>query len=171
MGIVPQLANLYCPTHPLLCTQDCFHNELKLDNSCTDFVNIALDAAKLVFLQYHSRSILLHIATSTSTPPKLKGPFFKSSDRSPRIEIHVTRKQPVNEFHPTVQELVEAGYSMEQSIEAVEHHEDVEGAMDYLLRLEGEEGIFKVPASDEGHQYQEENGMKVVEESQEERAG
>jgi len=59
---------------------------------------------------------------------------------------------------------------MEQSIEAVEHHEDVKRAMDYLLRLEGEEGIFQVSTSAEGHQYQEEKGMKVVEESQEERA-
>ena len=112
---------------------------------------------------------VLHTATSTSTPPKLKGPPFPSSDRTPRIEIHVTQKQPVDEFDPTVQELVEAGYSMEQSIEAVERHEDVKGAMDYLLRLEGGGGIFQVSESGEGHQYQKERRMEVVKESQEEK--
>ena len=59
---------------------------------------------------------------------------------------------------------------MEQSIEAVEHHESIEGAMDYLLSLEGEGEIFHRPTLDEGHQYPEEREMEFVEESQEERA-
>ena len=115
---------------------------------------------------YHSHTDL---HTATSTPPKLKGPPFPSSDRTPRIEIHVTQKQPVDEFDPTVQKLVEAGYSLEQSIEAVEHHEELEGAMDYLLNLEGGGGIFQVSESGEGHQYQEERRMEVAKESQEEK--
>lgn len=116
-------------------------------------------------------SILSHtvLHAATSTPPKLKGTPFPSSAHTPRIEIHVTQKQPVDEFDPTVQELVEAGYSMEQSIEAVEHHEDVMGAMDYLIRLEEGGGIFQVSESGEGHQYQEESRMEVVKESQEEK--
>ena len=59
---------------------------------------------------------------------------------------------------------------MEQSIEAVEHHESLEGAMDYLLSLEGEGEIFHRSTLDEGHQYPEERKMEFVEESQEERA-
>ena len=52
----------------------------------------------------------------------------------------------MDEDHPTVQELVEAGYNIEQSIEAVEHSEKLEKAMDYLLNLEGENGIFQTSA-------------------------
>ena len=51
----------------------------------------------------------------------------------------------------------------------MEHHEEVEGAMDYLLNLGGGGEIFQVSESDEGHQYQEERRMEVVEESQEEK--
>lgn len=61
---------------------------------------------------------------------------------------------------------------MEQSIEAVERHGDVEGAMDYLVNLEGGGGIFQVSESGEGHgghQCQEERRMEVVKESQEEK--
>ena len=106
---------------------------------------------------------------SKSTPPRQKEPSTPSLDRSPRIEIHVTQKQPVDEYHPTVQQLLEAGYDVEQSIEAVEYHEVLEGAMDYLLNLEEEGEIFHRSTQDEGHQYPEEREMEFVEESQEER--
>ena len=100
----------------------------------------------------------------------MKEPSTPSLDRSPRIEIHVTQKQPVDEYHPTVQQLLEAGYDVEQSIEAVEHHESLEGAMDYLLSLEEEGEIFHRSTQDEGHLHSEEREMEFVEESQEERA-
>ena len=58
---------------------------------------------------------------------------------------------------------------MEQSIGAVEHNENLEGAMDYLLSLEGEGEIFHKSTQDEGHRYSEEREMELVEESQEER--
>ena len=58
---------------------------------------------------------------------------------------------------------------MEQSIEAVEHQDSLEGAMDYLLSLEGEGEIFHRSTLDEGHRYPEEREMEFVEESQEER--
>ena len=111
----------------------------------------------------------LYTATSKSTPSKQKEPSTPSLDRSPRIEIHVTQKQPVDEYHPTVQQLLEAGYDVEQSIGAVEHNENLEGAMDYLLSLEGEGEIFHKSTQDEGHRYSEEREMELVEESQEER--
>jgi len=78
----------------------------------------------------------------------------------------------VDEDHPTVQELVEAGYNVEQSIEAVEHSEKPEKALDYLLRFGGEEGIFQASTSvlAEGkHQYREEREAEFMEVSQQER--
>ena len=110
-------------------------------------------------------SFSLYPATSAS--PTF---FTPSLGRSPRIEIHVIQKQPVDKYHPTVQQLIEAGYDVEQSIEAVEHRENLEGAMDYLLNLEGEGELFHKSTEDEGHQYSEEMEIELVEESQKERA-
>ena len=111
----------------------------------------------------------MYTAASKSTPPRQKQPSIPSLDCSPRIEIHVTQKQPVDEYHPTVQQLLEAGYDVEQSIGAVKHNENLEGAMDYLLILEGEGEIFHGSTQDEGHRYSEKREMELVEESQEER--
>ena len=89
------------------------------------------------------------------------------------VEVHVTQKQPVYEDHPTVQELVGAGYNVEQSIEAVEHSEKLEEAMDYLLNLGGEGGMFQASTlllAEEKHQYREEREIEFMEESQQERA-
>ena len=80
----------------------------------------------------------------------------------------------MDEDHPTVQELVEAGYNVEQSIEAVEHSEKLEEAMDYLLSLGGEGGIFQASTSvlaEEKHQYWEQREAEFMEESRQERAG
>ena len=106
----------------------------------------------------------MYTATSKSTPPRQKERSTPSLDRSPRVEIHVTQKQPVDEYHPTVQQLLEAGYDVEQSIGAVEHNENLEGAMDYLLNLEGEGEIFHGSTHDEGHRYSEEREIELVEE-------
>ena len=110
----------------------------------------------------------MYTATGTSTSLKQKEPSTPSLDRSPRVEIHVTQKQPVDEYHPIVQQLLEAGYDVQQSIEAVERHESLERAMNYLLFLEGDGGIFHRSILDEEHWYQEEREMEL--ESQEERA-
>ena len=50
------------------------------------------------------------------------------------MESHITQKQPVDEFHPTVQDLIEVGYSVKQSVEAVERHKGLEEALDYLAQ-------------------------------------
>ena len=83
------------------------------------------------------------------------------------IEAHVNQKQLVDEFHPTVKQLVEAGYSVEQSIDAVEHCEGLEGAMDYLLSPTRNGGIFQT--SVENHQKCEEKGEEPLVEFQHER--
>ena len=88
-------------------------------------------------------------------------------DDSPIIESLTTQIQPVDEFHPTVQELIEVGYSVKQSVEAVKHHEGLEEAMDYLLSLAKEGGVFQPSKSDEGHQ---ERGINLVTETQQETA-
>ena len=85
----------------------------------------------------------------------------KTDDNS-MIEAHVTQKQPVDEFHPTVQQLVEAGFSVEQSIDAVEHDDGLEGAMDYLLSRASGGGIFQTSTSVENHQNQEERGEEEL---------
>lgn len=88
--------------------------------------------------------VSLYVATNaTPTHPKLKGPSTSKMDNSPWMESHITQKQPVDEFHPTVQELIEVGYGVKQSVEAVERHEGLEEAMDYLLSLAKEGGVFQ----------------------------
>ena len=84
-------------------------------------------------------------------------------DGIPRMESHITQKQPVDEFHPTVQELIEVGYSVKQSVEAVERHEGLEEAMDYLLGLAKDGGVFQETKSDNGHQ---ERGINLLIEAQ-----
>lgn len=59
---------------------------------------------------------------------------------------------------------------MEQSIEAVEHSKNLEGAMDYLVNLEEGGEIFQTSRLDEGHQNLEDREMEFLEELQEERA-
>ena len=96
-------------------------------------------------------------------------PSTPKTDDNSMIEAHVTQKQPVDEFHPTVQELVEAGYSVEQSIRAVEHNDRLEGAMDYLLQSARGGGIFQASTSVEKHHNQEEKGEEALVELQQER--
>ena len=97
-------------------------------------------------------SILYTVTNGSSTLPKrLSTPNL---DHSPKIEIHVIWKQYVDEFHPTVQELVKEGYNVKQSIDAVKHHEGLEGARDYLRSAKSGEG-FQVSTSDEGYRARE----------------
>lgn len=81
--------------------------------------------------------------------------------------IRIVYKQLVDEFHPIVQELGKAGYSLEQSIEAVKQNDELEGAMDYLLNLEGGD-VIQTSTSDEGHQHQQGRAVKPVEQSHQE---
>jgi len=116
---------------------------------------------------------LFTVAASVSPKsPNLSDSSFPRTEPSPRVEVHVTQKQPVDEDHPTVQQLVEAGYNIEQSIEAVEHSEKLEEAMDYLLNLGGEGGMFQASTSvlvDEKHQYREQREAEFMEGSQQEK--
>ena len=109
-------------------------------------------------------TFILYTATNdSSTLPKLKG---HSTPEMDQIEIRITKKQRVDEFHPTVQVLVEAGYNVEQSIHAVEHDDRLEGAMDYLLQSEKGGEIFQVSDSNEEYWAQ---GVELLVDSQQER--
>ena len=109
-------------------------------------------------------TFILYTATNdSSTLPKLKG---HSTPEMDKIEIRITKKQRVDEFHPTVQVLVEAGYNVEQSIHAVEHDDRLEGAMDYLLQSEKGGEIFQVSDSNEEYWAQ---GVELLVDSQQER--
>ena len=77
----------------------------------------------------------------------------------------------MDEFHPTVQELIGAGYNLQQSIDAVEHSEELKGAFDYLMNIEEEGGIFQASTSlsdKKERLYQEERVVDIIEESQQE---
>ena len=110
--------------------------------------------------------ILYTVTNSSATLPKLKGHSTPEMDHSSKIEIHITKKQRVDEFHPTVQVLVGTGYTVERSIHAVEHDDRLEGAMDYLLQSEKEGGIFQLSASNEEYQAR---GVELLVDSQQER--
>jgi len=121
-------------------------------------------------------SFLFTVAASVSPiskSSKLSESSTPRTEHSPRVKVHVTQKQPVDEDNPTVQELVGAGYNVEQSIEAVEHSERLDEALDYLLNLGEEGGMFQASTlvlAEEKHQYREEREIEFMEESQQERA-
>ena len=48
------------------------------------------------------------------------------------VNIESAMQEPVDEHHSVVQDLVSAGYNVEQSIHAVEKRETLEAAMEYL---------------------------------------
>ena len=78
----------------------------------------------------------------------------------------------MDEFHPTVQELIGAGYNLQQSIDAVEHSEELEGALNYLMSIEGEAGVFQASTlvlDKKKRWYREEREADIIEESQQER--
>ena len=104
------------------------------------------------------------VTNGSSTLPKLKSRSTPEMDHSPKI--HITKKQRVDAFHPTVQELVEAGYDVEQSIHAVEYDDRLEEAMDYLLQSAREGGIFQASTSYEEYRARE---MELLVDSQQER--
>ena len=53
---------------------------------------------------------------------------------------------PIDGKHPVVQQLCSAGYSEEQSLEAVERFETLEEAMDYLMSQDDDDGggLFQI---------------------------
>ena len=53
--------------------------------------------------------------------------------------IRTVVRQSVDESHPDVQELVEAGYDLQASVEAMDQFRDMERAMKYLDDREKEE--------------------------------
>ena len=63
-------------------------------------------------------------------------------------QVEVQPQLPIDRNHPVVQQLCSAGYTEEQSMEAVERFETLEGAMDYLMTQgdEDEGGVFQTGA-------------------------
>ena len=57
----------------------------------------------------------------------------------PTPSIHTVMRESVDENHPDVQELVEAGYDLQAAVEAMEQFRDVGRAMVYLDAQESEE--------------------------------
>ena len=74
-------------------------------------------------------------------------------------QIEAQPQLPINRNHPVVQQVSSAGFSEEQSVDAVERYETLDRAMDYLTSAEigeGEEmmgeGIFLTAAPSLGRQ-------------------
>ena len=74
------------------------------------------------------------------------------SPGSPRLtghsgicQIEAQPQLPIDIRHPAVQQLCSAGFSEEQSLEAVERFETLEGAMDYLMSQDEDRGgVFQI---------------------------
>ena len=68
-----------------------------------------------------------------STSPRPAGPMAT-----------ITRKQPITEYHPVVQKLIESGYTPKVGIEAVERcGSNVVECLDYLMDYEAEGDLFQ----------------------------
>ena len=65
--------------------------------------------------------------------------IFLDGAKSSSPQFSITIRQPINESHPDVQSLVEAGFTAEKSIEAIELCDSVSAAMDYLMSSGNEE--------------------------------
>lgn len=50
----------------------------------------------------------------------------------------MTEKEAVDESHPAVQELIEAGYGREMSISAIEKYGSAENATEHLVALQAD---------------------------------
>ena len=55
-------------------------------------------------------------------------------------QIEIEEQQPIDGHHPVVKQLVSAGFSLEESLVAVERFETLERAMNFLMLQDNEEG-------------------------------
>ena len=86
--------------------------------------------------------IYIHHNVCTGSVGSIAAKSPAQIDSSPRIiTIDTTVCEPIDETHPAVMRLIEAGFSVEQSIEAVERcGGDLGTALDYLENLIINEG-------------------------------
>ena len=97
----------------------------------------------------HNKKIILPLA---STPTDLMSPGTpRAAGHSGIRQIEAQPQLPIDRNHPVVQQLCSAGYTEEESIDAVEKYETLERAMDHLMSAEaGEEemrgGMFQTAA-------------------------
>ena len=92
-----------------------------------------------------------------------RSPFQKGVPNTRIRQIQSAIQEPVDENNSIVKELIGAGYSMEQCIEAVERHETLEGALEYLeeLALDEEEDERDLIPSTYKHQLSREDSQPV----------
>lgn len=83
---------------------------------------------------------LYYFIDSGSRENKIKrSPMVTGSASYNITTIESVMQEPIDEDHPIVQDLVSAGYSVEESIDAVERCETLEEALAYLERKAYEE--------------------------------
>ena len=89
----------------------------------------------------------MHSAGSSSKPIVSPDPD-RATIHSGIRQVETQPQLPIDRNHPVVQQLCSASYSEEQSLEAVERFETLEGAMDYLMTQGDDEGcgVFQTGA-------------------------
>ena len=100
------------------------------------------------------------LSPSASTPKDLTSPSTpRPAGHSGIRQVEAQPQLPIDKNHPVVQQLCSAGYTEDESIDAVERFETLERAMDYLMSagLGGEEemgggGTFMQTAAPLGRQ-------------------
>ena len=79
-------------------------------------------------------------AFSNNPPPLPPGGSTVQGDHLPASDsIRTVERESIDENHPDVQELVEAGYNLQPAIEAMDQFRDVGRAMVFLDKQEREE--------------------------------
>lgn len=86
---------------------------------------------------HKSTHVFLFLSTA-STPIDLTSPSTPRSTAAGHSgirQIAIQHQLPINRNHPVVQQLCSAGFSEEQSMDAVERFETLDRAMDYLMSV------------------------------------
>lgn len=86
-------------------------------------------------------------------------------------QIEAQPQLPIDRKNPTVQQLCSAGFSEEQSMEAVERYDTLEAAMEYLMSLDDDDdnvgGVFQsgVPTLQDSSSFgrQSSGGIRYIE--------
>ncbi len=112
---------------------------------------------------------MVHVVSCADTPSSFSKSPLQRKPGSRIINIEAPIREPVNENHPVVVELLSADYALEESIDVVERCESyghdktldtdrtLESALEYLARLTEEDGEGELLPSTERHLSREDS--------------
>ena len=105
---------------------------------------------------------------NTGSPGSVSKSPLQKKPRSRIINIETVIQEPVDENHSVVIDLLSAGYSLEESIDAVERCETndpartLESAMEYLAELPAEDGESDLFPSTQRHLSREDSQDDII---------